>query len=217
MIVVGCAGFPVPATRYFKEFLFVEIQETHVAPPGVGTVRRWRREAPEGFEFAMLAPREIGQEGFRGGKVTETALKNLADVGKELSATTAVFVAPAEFASSRANRTAVKEFLSSVRKKFERVVWEAPLAWDIKDADSAAADTGVVVARDPLIHGLSRSPVAYYRMPGPAGHKSRYEDPAIERLAGLARDAEHKRVTYVFTNVDMFADAKRFKKAMKLP
>src|SRR4028119_1933924 len=63
MITVGCAGFPVPATRYFKEFLFVEVQETHVAPPGSGTVRRWRREAPEGFRFAMVGPRGIGPEG----------------------------------------------------------------------------------------------------------------------------------------------------------
>ena len=61
------------------------------------------------------------------------------------------------------------------------------------------------------------SPIAYYRLPGPAGHKSRYEDPAIEKLAGIAKDAKHKDATYVFTNVDMFADAKRFKKAMKLP
>ena len=44
MITMGCAGFPVPATRYFKEFLFVEVQETHVALPGTGTIRRWRRE-----------------------------------------------------------------------------------------------------------------------------------------------------------------------------
>ena len=54
------------------------------------------------------------------------------------------------------------------------------------------------------------------RLPGPAGHKSRYEDPAIEKLAGIAKDAKHKDASYVFTNVDMFADAKRFKKAMKL-
>ena len=53
-------------------------------------------------------------------------------------------------------------------------------------------------------------------MPGPAGHKSRYEDPAIERLAEIAKKGKHKEATYVFTNVDMFADAKRFKKAMKL-
>src|SRR3954464_5309803 len=123
MITMGCAGFPVPATRYFKEFLFVEVQETHVALPGTGTIRRWRREAPPGFEFAMLAPREIGQEGFREGKVVETALKTLLDVGKELKATIAVFVSPQELASSRANKAAVKEFLGNVRKKFDRVVW----------------------------------------------------------------------------------------------
>ena len=69
MITVGCAGFAVPATRYFKEYLFVEVQETHLAVPGPGTVRRWRREAPDGFEFALLGPRQITQEDFRAGKV----------------------------------------------------------------------------------------------------------------------------------------------------
>src|SRR5246127_630504 len=81
-LTIGCAGFPVPATRYFKEFLFVEVQDTHVTQPGAGTIRRWKREAPEGFTFALLAPREIGQESFREGKVTENALKNLVSVGK---------------------------------------------------------------------------------------------------------------------------------------
>jgi uncharacterized protein YecE (DUF72 family) len=213
VITVGCAGFPVPATRYFKEFLFVEIQETHHALPGMGTIRRWRREAPPGFVFAMLAPREIGQEGFREGKVVETALKSLLEVGKELKAKIAVFVAPPELAPNRANKAAVKDFLLSVRKKFDRVVWEAPPAWDPDDAAALAAEVKVIPARDPLAHGMLDAPVAYYRMPGPAGHKSRYEDPAIEKLAGLAHDAKHKDATYVFTNVDMFADAKRFKKA----
>jgi len=215
MITMGCAGFPVPATRYFKEFLFVEVQETHVTLPGTGTIRRWRREAPEGFTFAMLAPREIGQEGFRDGKVTETALKSLIEVGKELDATTAVFVAPPEFSASRVNKAVLKEFLQSVRKKFDRVVWEPAPAWDPDDADALASDSGVVAARDPLAHGTSSVAVAYYRLPGPAGHKSRYEDPAIDKLAELALAAKHKDATYVFTNVDMFADAKRFKKAIK--
>ncbi|AKV01873.1 hypothetical protein AKJ09_08536 [Labilithrix luteola] len=213
---MGCAGFPVPATRYFKEFLFVEIQETHHALPGMGTIRRWRREAPKEFTFAMLAPREIGQEGFREGKVVETSLNTLLEVGKELESKIAVFVSPPEFVQNRANKAAVKEFLQNVRKKFERVIWEAPTTWDADDAASLAEDVKVIPARDPLVHGMLDSPVAYYRLAGPAGHKSRYEDPAIEKLAQLAKDAKHKDVTYVFTNVDMFADAKRFKKAMKL-
>ena len=214
--VIGCAGFPVPPTRYFKDFQFVEIQETHVAVPGMGTVRRWRREAPAEFAFAMLGPREIGQEGFRAGKLVEAALKGFADVGKELEAKIAVFVSPPDLAATRPNKTAVKEFLQSVRKRFDRVVWEAPASWDRGEAEEIAESGKAIGARDPLVHGLSESPVAYYRMPGPAGHKSRYEDPAIDKLADLARSAKHEEVTYVFANVDMFADAKRFRKALKL-
>ncbi|HWL85367.1 MAG TPA: DUF72 domain-containing protein, partial [Polyangiaceae bacterium] len=149
MITLGCAGFPVPATRYFKEFLFVEVQETHVTTPGTGTIRRWRREAPEGFTFSVLAPREIGQEGFRSGKVTESALKALREVSKELIASTAIFVAPPDFSSSRANKAMVKEFLGSVKKKFERIVWEAPLSWNPDDAASLVSDAGAIASRDP--------------------------------------------------------------------
>ena len=143
MMTVGCAGFAVPATRYFKEYLFVEVQETHLATPGTGTLRRWRREAPKSFQFALLGPRQIGQEGFRAGKVIETALKDLSDVAEELAARTAVFVAPPDFPHTRANRAALKDFLNSVRPSFDAIVFEAGPAWDPDDADSIAEDTGI--------------------------------------------------------------------------
>jgi uncharacterized protein YecE (DUF72 family) len=215
MITIGCAGFPVPATRYFKEFLFVEVQDTHVTSPGTGTIRRWRREAPKGFIFSMLAPREIGQEGFREGKVVESALTSLLEVGKELESKVAVFVAPPDFAANRANKAALKDFLQNVKKRLDRVVWEPPASWDPEDAEALATEAGVIAARDPLLQGTSKLPVAYYRLAGPAGHKSRYEDPAIEKLGELAKTSKNKDATYVFTNVDMFADAKRLKKATK--
>ncbi|WP_437311521.1 DUF72 domain-containing protein [Sorangium sp. So ce388] len=216
MITVGCAGFPVPATRYFREFMFVEVQETHVSLPGPGTIRRWRREAPVGFRFALLGPREIGQEGFRDGKVIETALKSIEAVADELEAKSAVFVGPPEFTPTRANKAILRDFLVNVKKRFDRVVFEPPPGWDPDESDELTQEVGALAARDPLTAGLSRLKVAYYRLHGPAGHKSRYEDPAIERLAEIARGAKHDDATYVFTNVDMFADAKRFKKAMKL-
>jgi uncharacterized protein YecE (DUF72 family) len=125
-------------------------------------------------------------------------------------------VAPPDFTASRGNKTAVKDFLAGVKKKFKRIVWEPPLAWDADDAQSIAAESGATAARDPLASGASRAAFAYYRLPGPAGHKSRYEDPAIEKLADVARASKNDDAIYVFTNVDMFADAKRFKKAMKL-
>jgi len=215
-ITVGCAGFPVPATRYFKEFVFVEVQDTHQAIPGMGTIRRWRREAPPGFRFTLVAPREIGLDGFKTGKIAEASLQALADIGRELDSQTAVLLAPPEFAPSRSNRTIAKDFLKFAVKKFKTVVWDAP-HWPIKESEAIAEETGAIAARDPLTAGLSTLPIAYYRMPGPAGHKSRYEDQAIERLGELARKATHKEATYVFTNVDMFADAKRLKKILKLP
>jgi uncharacterized protein YecE (DUF72 family) len=214
MITIGCAGFPVPATRYFKEFLFVEVQDTHVTQPGTGTLRRWRREAPPGFSFSLLAPREIGAEGFRESKVSDGAVKNLVEVGKELDAQTAVFAAAPDFASSRANKTAIREFLERVKKKFQRVVWEPPAAWDADEASVLAAESGATAARDPLASGLATGAFGYYRLPGPAGHKSRYEDPAIEKLGEIAALGKNEHAIYIFTNVDMFADAKRLKRAL---
>src|SRR5574338_655537 len=110
--------------------MFVEVQETHVSMAGQGTIRRWRREAPEGFRFALLGPREIGQEGFREGKVTETALKQLESVAEELEGKTAVFVAPPEFAPNRTNKQMLRDFLVSVRARFERIIFEPAPGWD---------------------------------------------------------------------------------------
>lgn len=216
MITVGCSGFAVPATRYFREYGFVEVQETHRAVPGPGTIRRWRREAPEGFQFALLGPREIAQESFRSGKVIETALKTLELVQEELRAQVAIFLAPPDFAPSRPNRSALRDFLNIVRTRFTTVVFDAGPAWEPDEADELAEETNSLAVRDPLQHGVSKRGQAYYRLPGPAGHKSRYEDPAIERLAEIAKGAEHEHAHYVFTNVDMFADGRRFKRAIGL-
>ena len=213
MITVGCAGFAVPATRYFKEYQFVEIQETHLAVPGQGTLRRWQREAPAGFDFALLGPREVGQEAFREGAVLESALAGLKGVAGELKVKTVVFLAPQDFAQNRANKSALKSFLNSAKGIFGGVVFDAGLSWKPDDADSLAEDTGTIAVRDPLHHGLSKRKVAYYRLPGPAGHKSRYEDPAIDKLADIVNAGPKQQATYVFANVDMFTDAKRFRKA----
>jgi uncharacterized protein YecE (DUF72 family) len=213
MFTVGCAGFAVPATRYFKEYLFVEIQETNLAIPGPGTIRRWGREAPVGFEFALLGPREIVQEGFKPGKVVEAALEALAGVRDALNAKRAVFVAPPDFVMNKASKANLKAFLEIVREQYNSVVFDIP-ALKPDEADAIAEDTDTLAARDPLHQGLSKRPEAYYRLPGPAGRKSRYEDPAIEQLAEIALGGKDQKAHYVFANVDMFSDAKRFRKAL---
>ncbi len=212
--MIGCSGFPVPPTRYFKDFAFVEVQETYASMPGASTVKRWRREAPAGFEFGVLAPREIGQEAFRRGKIVDAALDSLTEIVTLLAARIAVFTCPPELEDSRANRAAIKEFLGEVKKRFERIVLEVPPTWESTAAVDLALAAKVIPAVDPLSFGLAEAKVAYYRLPGPAGHKSRYEDPAMERLAELALGARHDEAFYVFTNVDMAQDARRLKRAI---
>ena len=57
MITIGCAGFPVPATRYFKEFAFVEIQETLLAQPGMDLwqLHESRNEGAQNAPDAFIA------------------------------------------------------------------------------------------------------------------------------------------------------------------
>jgi hypothetical protein len=200
MITVGCASFPVPATRYFRVHIRGGAGDVLSCPgpfaAGVG--------APTGFRFALLGPREIGQEGFRDGKVIETALKSIgavADRPSPRSPSSSARVPPQPHQQGRCS--------SRGRAQALRSRGVQPPGWDPDECDELTREIGALAARDPLTSGLSKLKVAYYRLHGPAGHKSRYEDPAIERLAEIARNAKHDDATYVFTNVDMFADAKR--------
>lgn len=210
-VVVGCCGFPVPPTRYYKDFSYVEVPEALMSAPQLGTIRRWKREAAPEFAFAVMGPRELGQECYREGRALDLALATLGEVARTLGATSVVCAAPQDFAFSRTNEALVRTLLVRLRKSYPFVVWEPPASWDPDRACALAEERGAVAARDPLKHGMGKGPVGYYRMGGPAGHKSRYEDPAIDQLANLAASAGHERATYVFTNVDMFSDAHRFR------
>lgn len=73
----------------------------------------------------------------------------------------------------------------------------------------------ILVARDPLRHPpFGKVARGYYRLPGPAGFKSRYEDPALDQVAE-AIQATHSAETFVvFSNVDMYADSKRLRRIL---
>jgi uncharacterized protein YecE (DUF72 family) len=216
MITIGCAGFPVPATTYFKEFLFGEIQETHLGAPSMGNLRRWRREAAPSFRFSLLAPKDVGLSGFVEDEASTKALEAFFVVGAELKAEMAVFPTPPEFAENKANKALIKKFLARMQGKFPTVVWDPPASWDADDAAALAKEAGAIATRDPLVHGTTKDAFAYYRLPGPAGFKSRYEDASMERLTATVSAAKNKDAIYVFTNVDMYPDAKRLRKALGL-
>jgi uncharacterized protein YecE (DUF72 family) len=211
MHVVACSGFPVPVSRYWREFEGVEISETELGIPGAGTVRRWQREAPEGFMFSLLAPKEIIGGGFEINDATGKLVKDVGALCKEMKAQAVVFAAPPEFAANRANKAAVKKFVESLPARYPKAVLSLP-TWKLADVNSAIDDKkGVIAAYDPLQEdkGTGKVDLAYLRLPGPAGHRSRYDEGSLERIVAHLKASKAKLTMCVFHNIDMHANATR--------
>ncbi len=211
MARVACSGFPLPVSRYFQEMRAVEIAETELAIPGAGTVRRWLREAPEGFVFSVLAPKEIALSGFAATKENAAALAGILELAKTVGAKAVVIAAPPELAASRPHRAAIRAFCEGVGKRGRRpaIVLDLP-AWSVEEAGVTVKGLGVEIAYNPLAAGPTPTvlDLAYMRLPGPAGHRSRYEETALDRVAAHCRAVKAKDSFCVFCNIDMFANAK---------
>jgi uncharacterized protein YecE (DUF72 family) len=211
MAVVACSGFPVPVSRYFREFEGVEISETELGIPGAGTVRRWLREAPEGFHFTLLAPKEITGNGFQPSPASDKLVKEVGALCKSMNAQAVVFAAPPEFTPTRPNKSAVKKFVESIPARYPKAVLSLG---GFRLADVLSAIDGkknVLAAYDPLQDEApnSKSDFAYVRLPGPAGFRSRYDEGSLERVVAHIKASKAKLTMCVFHNIDMHANATR--------
>jgi len=211
MAVVACSGFPVPVSRYFREFEGVEISETELGIPGAGTVRRWLREAPEGFSFSLLAPKDIAASGFVITPATDKLIKEVGQLSKSMKAEAVVFAAQPEFGPTRPNKAQLKKFVEAFPARYPRAVLSM-VGW--KHADVLAAIDGkknVIAAYDPLQDDPPPGKVdfAYLRLSGPAGHRSRYDEASLERIVAHVKQSKAKQVICVFHNIDMHANATR--------
>lgn len=204
MVRSGCAGFSIPQTRYFEELGLLEVQESAQRVPSAGTVSRWQREARDDFVWTLLAPAEVAT-----GVTSE--LGPFLRFARSLPAKAAVIQVPTGAASGKAGRAALRKSLEKLpNAPGLRWVVEVGSDWPAAERKALIADAGVVLAVDPLSSPPPPGPFAYFRLPGPAGHRSRYEDPALYEAAAIARGFDE--VYAVFANADMHTDAKRFEK-----
>jgi uncharacterized protein YecE (DUF72 family) len=213
MLLVGCSGFPVPATKYLREFMMVEVADTFLGVPGPALVRRWKREAPQGFVFTAVAPRELTLDAFKPSGAADAAWEAFLPVCRDLDARAIVVTTPPEIVAGKVVRGNARGMFERIAKKgLPPIVWEPPPSWELKDAETTVKDLGVLVCRDPSRHApFAKGSLAYYRLPGQAGHKSRYEDPPLEHAAKTLRETQIESVYAVFANVDMYADSKRLR------
>lgn len=209
MISIACSGFPVPVSRYFNEFKAVEISDTELGIPGVGTLRRWLREAPEGFVFTVLAPKQIAAASFVLDEHVEQAVAAVAGFAKELKSSAVVFTASEEFVPARKSRPQLRDFVKYVAKHVPNPVLDLP-GWPRKDVLALTGSLPVQIAFDPLLEwpeGLDE--LAYLRLPGPSGYRSRYDATALARVVEYCEQASAKKTFVAFRNIDRYENGRQ--------
>ena len=208
MISVACSGFPVPVSRYFQEFKAVEISDTELGIPGVGTSRRWLREAVPGFVFTVLAPKQIAAASFALDAGTQQAVDAVAGFAKQLKSRAVVFSAGDSFAASKKNQKLLRAFAEHVVEHVPAPVLDLP-SWSRKQLETALGSIELPLAFDPLVEqpeGVDG--LAYLRLPGPSGYRSRYDAAALDRVVTYCKKARFKNTFVAFRNIDRFENAK---------
>jgi uncharacterized protein YecE (DUF72 family) len=227
---VGCCGFPTSRARYYSLFPVVEVQQTFYEPPRPETARRWREQAPAGFEFALkawqlvthegtsptyrrlktsLSPRERSEAGsFRPTPIVFRAWDRTLEIATILEARKIVFQCPASFEPTEENRDRMRRFFRSIERKGIVCIWEPRGAWQPREIRALSEELDLVHCVDPFRAEPVTTGLRYFRLHGIGGYRYRYTDRDLDSLA--ARLPPGTETWVLFNNASMFEDARRF-------
>src|SRR3954452_22427189 len=151
LVHIGCSGFRSSRESYYEKLDSVEVQHTFYRPPQVSTLRRWRVEAPEGFEFALKAWQlvthlsssptyrrlkrpltEEQREGagfFRPTEAVRDAWEVTRECARALKARAVLFQCPASFKPTTENVENLRRFFDGVERGRLVFAWEPRGGW----------------------------------------------------------------------------------------
>lgn len=226
---IGCCGFPVSRRRYFEAFSVVELQQTFYQFPRMETIERWRKEAPQGFEFTMKASQFITHEpssptyrrcnitipeekkgnygSFKPTDEVFMAWEATRDIALYLKARIVVFQCPASFRPTEENMERMVEFFTTIERDPLLLAWEPRGDWEEGEIVELCKKLDLIHTVDPFKGRPLYGEIRYFRLHGKKGYRYRYTD---EDLKWLAREYGTDGY-FMFNNVSMFDDAIRFK------
>jgi len=232
---VGCCGFRSSRAAYFELLDSVEVQHTFYQPPMVATLRRWREEAPRGFEFTLkawqlvthqassptyrrlkrtLTDEEKGGAGsFRPTGVVEAAWALTRECAEALRARAVLFQCPASFKPTRENVENMRRFFGGASRGELTFAWEPRGGWPRGLIEELCEELGLWHAVDPFAERTLTRGRCYFRLHGRKGWRYKYEDGELEELSSMLPERE---TSYVFfNNVHMREDAQRFREMVE--
>jgi uncharacterized protein YecE (DUF72 family) len=228
---VGCSGFQEARSKYYDEFSLVEIQQTFFQPPPIGTVLKWKHQAPANFEFTIkawqlithepvmntyqnlqekLTARDLAACGlFKPTRMVFEAWNRTEAVANALNAKIIVFQGGRNFRPTPDNLQNFRNFFKRIRRGKFQLVWEPNGRWPDELIKSLCADLNLIYTAAPLSENqLNFGPLHYYRLRGKNGFHSRYNE---SDFAQFKKAGENGVPSYfIFNNASMLFDARNF-------
>lgn len=234
-VKIGCSGFRSSRESYYPLLPAVEVQHTFYQPPQVSTLKKWRAEAPRGFEFALKAwqlvthqsssptyrrlKRKLDEEekagagSFRATPIVSEAWEVTRACAAALKARTLLFQCPASFRPTQENVANMREFFRTAERDRLNFCWEPRGGWPTELIKELCEELNLWHVVDPFVERTLTPRRAYFRLHGRKGWRYKYEDGELEELSSmLPRGA----ASYVFfNNVEMLDDAVRFREIVE--
>ena len=232
---VGCCGWAEAQSRYFKDFPLIEIQTTFYQPPDLPVARRWKAQAPPGFQFCIkawqlithtpasptyrrlkagISPQERDFYGsFRPTEQVWLAWERTLQIAGILDARVIVFQCPKSFLPTPENVRNFSAFFRGIDRATRTLAWE-PRGDDWAPAliRDLCAESGLIHVVDPFQSDAVSGGPLYWRLHGRAGYRYRYTDQDLAELsAKLCANQYRPGPNYVlFNNYTSKDDALRF-------
>ena len=171
---IGLCGFSMAFDEYVREFPVVEVQQTFYEPPRDSTMRRWRAEAPDDFEFTVkawqlvthpassptyrrlrrsLSDDERRDAGFfRRTPIVLDGWRRTLECAAILRATAVLLQCPASFRPTDESIDGLRAFLSSVRRpEGVRLLWEPRGQWPLELVGDLCRELELTHVVDPFV------------------------------------------------------------------
>jgi uncharacterized protein YecE (DUF72 family) len=239
-IRVGVCGFCLPQSELFQRFRLLEVQQTFYWPPQMKTVERWRRTAPDDFEFTLKAFQAITHAyNYRTYRKTKFSKEELAQCGgfcdtpvvrdawmltrslaDALRATIVVFQCPPSFAANDENCRQLRRFFQWASRGSLRFAWEPRHeTWTSDLVGALCQELELIHAVDPLEQRSVFGEPHYYRLHGHSlgGFRYEYGHPYSEGELQRLRELCSRGTYCLFNNKQMATDAERFARLLQQP
>jgi hypothetical protein len=170
---------------YVKSFDVLELR-CDPAPPSAKYLGRLRREAPEGFNFVLVAGRALVElTGNPPGDVVAATRK----AAEALGARWLLLRTPASAGPSSRTRARLARLVEELEGAARGLAWEPRGAWTDEELVEVASELDVALVRDLAEQDPPPSPLVYTRLLA-LGRNSRLGSGALERVADRLEGVE---------------------------